>query len=96
MEMKHDRTGKGEPRGQLTRLKLTSTVTIKERSLRIHAHSSPWSLRELSQAAPIRRRVFKTNSQIDVSNEQNGTDCGRRQCKPVLCVRTQICRWTES
>ena len=34
--------GKGEPRRQITRLKLTTTATIKERSLRIHADSSPW------------------------------------------------------
>jgi len=29
-----------EPRGQLNYLKLTTSVTIKQRSLRIHAHSS--------------------------------------------------------
>ena len=39
--------------------------------------------------------LLKTNSQIDLSNEQNGTDCGSRRCNAVPLGGSAMCRTTE-
>ncbi len=42
------------------------------------------------KARTIQRHVLKTNSQMDVSNEQNGTDRRRRRCNAFLSVPAQV------